>query len=402
MSFRNPALEKSRKPRMLSLFSGIGGLDLGFAQAGFMPIGAYDVWKTAIEVYQENVSSDAYVLDLSKNEVTANLQPDVVVAGSPCQGFSAIGKRRIGDPRNSLFVRAAEMAVGLNPQAIVLENVRGIVLGEHKAYYDRAVAALQRAKFYVHHIELGAQNVGLPQRRRRVFLVAMKSQRTVDLEISSCQTVVGETIVGSDLQSHHEPVVLSPRTRDFEIAKAIGPGQKLCDVRGGYSAIPSWEIPQVFGHTTNAEREILLMTMRLRRRLRRRRNGDADPILRSDLAHHVGGNVNRHIDSLISKQYMIAQGGYIDLKRRFNGKYRRLESEGISNAVDTRFGDPRYFLHPTEARGLSVREAARLQGFPDSLSLRGSTSDQFKMIGNAVPVPMANAIAKAVRRTLKT
>ena len=392
---------RPRSPRVLSLFSGIGGLDLGFLQADFLPVGAFDIWKAAIDVYKKNICDDAHVLDLSINEIPARDPPDVVVAGSPCQGFSCVGKRRVSDPRNSLFVRAAQLAVELSPQAIVLENVFGIMAGEHRKYYQEAVRTFEKARFRIHHVELSAQDVGLPQRRRRVFLVAVKSTRSLSLELAYPIRDIEQTISGAELQSSHEPVALSPDSREYEIAKSIRPGQKLCDVRGGLNAVHSWDIPHVFGGTTVRQRKILLATMRLRRRIRRRATGDADPVLRSHLAEHLGVDVSKDLDILVSKEYLTDLGNYIDLKRRFNGKFRRLQSNGISNAVDTRFGDPRYFLHPSQDRGLSAREAARIQGFPDSYTFLGSTADQFRMIGNAVPVPMGNTIAKAVKRAIR-
>ena len=391
----------SRSPRVLSLFSGIGGLDLGFLNAGFLPVGAFDIWQAAIDVYRKNICDDAHVLDLSVNEVPVTDSPDVVVAGSPCQGFSVVGKRRISDPRNSLFVRAAQLAVELSPQAIVLENVFGIMAGEHRKYYQEAVHTLKKARFHVHHVDLNAQDVGLPQRRRRVFLVAVKSTGPLSLELAYPNRDIEQTISGAELQSSHEPIALSPDSREYRIAKSIRPGQKLCDVRGGLNAVHSWDIPHVFGGTTESQRKILLATMRLRRRIRRRATGDADPVLRSHLAEHLSIEVSKNLDVLVARDYLTDFGDYVDLKRRFNGKFRRLQSNGISNAVDTRFGDPRYFLHPSQNRGLSAREAARIQGFPDSYTFDGSAADQFRMIGNAVPVPMGNTIAKAVKRAIR-
>ena len=86
-------------------------------------------------------------------------------------------------------------------------------------------------------------------------------------------------------------------------------------------------------------------------------------------------------------------GAFYDLTNAFNGKFRRLKWDQPAPTVDTRFGQPRYFLHPDEDRGFSVREAARIQGFPDAYKFPSSDSIAFRLIGNAVPPPMANAIA---------
>lgn len=376
-------------------------MDLGFVQAGFAPIGAYDICKATVTVYRHNISCEAWDFDLSENDVDPKYQPDVVVAGSPCQGFSTLGTRRIDDARNSLLVRAAVLAVEMDPQVIVLENVRGILVGSHRQFYLSASNILMKAGYTVHHIELCAQQAGLPQHRRRVFLVATKSSRTINLLTSRTCVDVNHAIAGSDKQWNHEPIVLVPQSKQFEIGSVIKPGQKLCDVRGGSASVHSWSIPHVFGGTTANQEKILNAVMRLRRRIRRRTRGDADPVMPSQIEKYIGSCPQNDITQLIKKDYLVERGAFIDLRRRFNGKYRRLRGDGISNTVDTRYGNPAYFLHPRENRGLSVREAARLQGFPDSFKFAGSRSQQHTMIGNAVPVPMSKIIAEGIRQHLK-
>ena len=86
-----------------------------------------------------------------------------------------------------------------------------------------------------------------------------------------------------------------------------------------------------------------------------------------------------------------------DLTRTFNGKYRRLSWDTPSPTVDTRFGDPNYFLHPENNRGFSVREAARIQGFDDDFTFSDSARDNYKMIGNAVPPPLSEIVAKMIK-----
>ena len=398
---KNHTPSNSRSPRVLSLFSGVGGLDLGFVQAGYSPIGAFDVWEAAVAVYRRNISVGAHVLDLSTNTPRPLASPDVVIAGSPCQGFSVLGSRRLDDPRNSLFLRATRLAINLSPQVIVLENVPGILAGHHKHYYDEATKLLQDANYYAHHVTLPAHAVGLPQRRRRIFLIGTRSPLRLTIPTTACRRTLGQTIANSAWFPNHEPMLLHRESEAYQIAAAIGPGQKLCDVRGGPSSVHSWHIPNVFGGTTASQRRLLLAIMRLRRRIRRRPNGDADPVLDSDVRSLLGATASRGADALVRKGYLIRSGDFLDLSRRFNGKYRRLAHNGVSNTVDTRFGDARYFLHPSQHRGLSAREAARIQGFPDSFVFSGSRAEQFRMIGNAVPVPVARAIAHAVRKAVR-
>lgn len=106
------------------------------------------------------------------------------------------------------------------------------------------------------------------------------------------------------------------------------------------------------------------------------------------------------MDSLIHKGYIRRTGDECDLVGTFNGKYRRLSWSEPSYTVDTRFGAPRYFLHPDEQRGFTVREAARIQGFRDDYIFHGNEAAQYRVIGNAVPPPLAVQAAEFTRQLL--
>ena len=320
------------------------------------------------------------------------------MAGSPCQGFSTIGRRCRDDPRNSLFVRAAYLAISTDPEVVVLENVPGLLLGENIKHYNTAISLLNRANFKVQLISVGAEEVGLPQRRKRVFVIASKRKSDLNLK-RNLPVNLGCLLSRAESCSNHEPKLLPKGSKDYLIAKVMKQGQKLCDVRGGNRAVHSWEIPQVFGSTTRKQREILMTVMRLRRRIRLRDFGDADPLDPDEITQFLGYPISKEVERLLNKNYLASFGDRIDLSRRFNGKFRRLSEHGLSIAVDTRFGDPRYFLHPRKERGMSVREAARLQGFPDDFVFTGSLENQFRMIGNAVPIPMARTIAQSINQS---
>jgi DNA (cytosine-5)-methyltransferase 1 len=110
--------------------------------------------------------------------------------------------------------------------------------------------------------------------------------------------------------------------------------------------------------------------------------------------------VTAALKGLIRKGYVRKKGALWDLANTFNGTFRRLEWNKPSHTVDTYFGNPRYFLHPSENRGFTVREAARIQGFPDSFIFFGCEASQYRQVGNAVPPPIARALAATVRRAI--
>jgi DNA (cytosine-5)-methyltransferase 1 len=196
--------------------------------------------------------------------------------------------------------------------------------------------------------------------------------------------------------------MLDPNSEMGRIAQRIRPGQKLCNVRGGPRAIHTWDIPEVFGRTTKGEKKLLEALLHLRRRYRVRATGDADPVSATVLARELQEPVGELLAHLETKGFVRKINGKFDLTHTFNGKFRRLEWDAPAYTVDTRFGNPRYFLHPAKNRGFSVREAARIQGFPDSFVFTGPLAAQYRMIGNAVSPPTARVLAQAIRECLLT
>jgi len=384
--------------KFTSLFCGAGGLDLGFIKAGFEPVAAFDISANAVRHYELNIGPHARVQDLADPAFQLD-ECDLVIAGSPCQGFSTLGKRNHADPRNKLLQRAVELAISARPKVIVLENVLGLTSGALKSYMDGAVLRLSLAGYKVLTQIVDARDCGLPQARRRIVIIAAKGKFLFSFDENKVpMQCLGKIIYGAHAAANHQPELLFGES--LQIAKKIGPGQKLCDVRGGESAVHSWQIPEVFGSVSSGEVRILESTMRLRRRDRTREFGDGDPVEVCKIIREAGLKSTRLIDALLKKQYLRLVNDKVELKRTFNGKYRRAVSIGASHTVDTRFSDPACFLHPSENRGFTVREAARIQGFPDHYVFHGRDRDSLKLIGNAVPPPMATMVAEVVSRGL--
>lgn len=325
---------------------------------------------------------------------------DVVIGGPPCQGFSLAGKRRLDDPRNNHINRFIEIAISVNPKLILMENVPGILYGDLSKHHSNANALLRLNGFKTKTIKLDTSNFGVPQHRARVVLVGWNSsQLDFDLIGKSATTNVHEAIAEiPDNITDHTKNLLSQKSKDFLIAKKIGPGMKLSNVRAGLRNVHTWQIPEVYGEITPQEHCVLDAMLRLRRLERRRDFGDADPVSIASLSKYIGFSTRITVASLLTKNYVRRiDKKYFDLTHTFNGKYRRLNWNDISYTVDTYFGNPRYFLHPSDHRGLTVREAARLQTFPDTFEFIGTEAEKYKMIGNAVPPKFAKSIAEQLR-----
>ena len=396
-------VDRQRRPTFLSLFAGCGGFDLGFVLAGFDCVRALDNDASAIKVYNHNFKHLAEKMDLSVPGLRLKNGPvDVLLAGPPCQGFSLAGKRKFTDPRNSLVLRAVDFALQLKPKVFLLENVPGIKIGPHKWYWDSACDKLSKAGYDLTELVLDARHFGLAQMRRRLMLVASLKPWTATLAknapVVSLRQVLNDV---ADCVHDNTPQILDPRTDVAIIASAIPSGSKLSNVRLGPKSIHTWDIPVIFGKTTEKERELLLLLARSRRSRRIRKTGDADPVPARHLSKQLGRSCISLLRALEAKRYIKRVKGCYDLVQTFNGKFRRLEWDSASFTIDTRFGHPRYFLHPDQNRPLTLREAARIQGFPDTFVFGVEKTEGFRLVGNAVPPPIAERIATLVKRHLE-
>jgi DNA (cytosine-5)-methyltransferase 1 len=384
-------------PTFISLFSGCGGLDAGFLSAGFRSLGAFDIDPSAVDTYNMNLVRKAEVRDVSSAFNASALQPTVVIAGPPCQGFSTVGARRHSDARNLLLHIPAEVAIATNAEAVLIENVPGALEGENYSYWKTAVLRLRKARFATKTLLVDSSDVGLPQSRRRAILVGIRGRRSLPdwIQGGISPRALHSILPVPEGTANHAPYLLPPDSRAKKIARHIGPGQKLCNVRAGSSSVHTWCIPEVFGEVSNAEREVLETILRLRRQKRLRNWGDADPVGIQALERLAGTSSLRVIESLLRKNYLRARGpATVDLTHTFNGKFRRADPSKPTNCVLTKFCQHSYFLHPYEDRAFTVREAARLQGFPDDFVFCGSAQSQASQVGNAVPPPLAQRVAE--------
>lgn len=390
-------------PTFLSLFCGCGGFDLGFVQSGFNCIGAYDFDSAAVNAYNANFSTKATLQDLSKGipQMSNELNVDVVIAGPPCQGFSTVGKRILDDPRNHLLLTAGDIAVKLKPKVFVLENVRGVISGKHHQYWKNLKFMLHNNGYHTADFLVDSEQLGLPQMRKRMILISWNtSEKWIPEDVSNKRQVLGDVLANINGAPNHNIETVRCDSHSLTIAKQIKAGQKLSNVRGGARSVHTWDVPEVYGEITEKERVVLESLLKLRRRLRLREDGDADPVLASELTKDIGFSAKPILADLVAKGYVRKTEKRYDLCHAFNGKFRRLCWDAPSYTVDTRFTDFRYFLHPDEHRGFTVREAARIQGFPDSFIFKGTEKEQARLVGNAVPPPLSYWVALGVKKML--
>lgn len=390
--------------KFASLFSGCGGFDLGFLSQGFQSQSGYDCDPDAIENFKANIVGS----HICKVDLTGGIPNegslygiDALIAGPPCQGFSTAGKRLVDDKRNHLLTLTGRLALRIHPKVLVVENVAGALLGPHARYWNELDEMMRLAGYRTQTVRCQTADLGMAQLRKRILFFAWRNH--CDIDFTEPRLPPGNlrsSLASVSEQMNHHPVRLRPQTREWKIAKQIKPGQKLSNVRGGNNAVATWDIPSVFGEISENERTVLELLRRLRRQERQRDHGDADPVSLARLEAALGARFHRLVDNLVAKGYLRRIGNGVDLVGTFNGKFRRLAWDKPSCTVDTRFGSPRYFLHPSQSRGFTVREAARIQGFSDKYVFRGSEKSHYRLIGNAVPPPLGALAAKYVKQIL--
>jgi DNA (cytosine-5)-methyltransferase 1 len=303
------ALLRPRRPRLplvLDLFAGCGGLALGFEAVGFRTVG-YEISSTAALSYRENLLGKCIVETLHVG--SALPAASVIIGGPPCQPFSNGGKRQASQDERDGFPALLDAVGRIEPDLAIIENVRGLTIGDRRPYFLETLATLRGFGYVVDVLDLDAATYGVPQKRRRVFIIAHRGG--FEAPIPESQTPVSARTALAGIRDLPTPRWITP-SQDEYIAR--------------YEAASG---------------------------CRRPRDLNLDGPARTLTCRNLAG----------------ATGDMLRI-RVADGRRRRLE----------------------------VREAARLQSFPDWFEFSGSIQSQFEQIGNAVPPLLARAVARSAKR----
>ena len=365
-------------PLAIDLFSGAGGLSMGLEEAGFSVVAAADADPVAMKTHAANIEGLTWVGDLSNpRDFLAQLEAwginrvDLLAGGPPCQPFSRAGSSKIGhlvkmgvraphDERADLWRSFFEVIDQLKPRAVLFENVPDFATAQGGALLI-ALADELRARDYDPHVRiLEAWRYGVPQHRSRLFVVGVSSGLRFEWPAGSeerpnlWQAIGDLPIVGANTRDEVQKYAGFP---EAELGKRLRQG------------LPEEEARLVRDHITRAVRpddaEIY----------RRMRQGDGY----LDVPEHL-------------RRYRF------DI---FNDKYFRLSCDGLSRTITAHIAkDGYWYIHPRQDRTLSIREAARIQTFPDRFRFAGYPSSRYRQIGNAVPPMLASAIGSSVLDSL--
>lgn len=371
----------------VDLFAGAGGLSLGFEQAGFDVLAAVEIDPIHAATHEFNFTySKTFCADIGRisaqrirhESPIGDQDIDVVIGGAPCQGFSLMGKRSLDDPRNALIAQFARVVLELSPKYFVLENVSGLTVGKHRKFLTEVIDHFERNGYTVkrNYQVLNASMFGVPQDRRRLFLIGARSGMKLPdypLPSTSPRSVRGDLplrnllpyspsvwdAIGDLPDPEQYPELLE---RDWTIAKYREPSSYAAVLRGVVRE------PSDKSHTRLYDSDILTSSLR---------------------TVHTPISIAR---------FEATKPGTVEPVSRF----LRLHSEGISNTLRAgtasdrgAFTSPRP-IHPRAPRCITVREAARLHGYPDWFRFHETKWHGFRQIGNSVPPPLARVVGEVL------
>jgi DNA (cytosine-5)-methyltransferase 1 len=168
--------------KVISLFSGAGGMDLGFSQAGYSIVWANDIWQDAVKTYRLNLGDHIVCRDMRFINTSEIPDADVLIGGFPCQGFSVANRNRhAADERNALYLQLLRVLKEKQPKFFVAENVKGIKSLEGGKVFEMILSDFEAAGYRVEHAVLNAADYGVPQRRERVFFVGSRNDLKINL-----------------------------------------------------------------------------------------------------------------------------------------------------------------------------------------------------------------------------
>lgn len=369
-------LKGSRAPlTVVDLFAGVGGISQGFMRArGLDGEPLFDVRllvdndKEAAHSFKSNYPGISFlpkdirqVTSKEILELAGSKRIDVIVGGPPCQGFSSVGKRILDDKRNELLKDFMALSLDLKPMAILMENVPNVLGSAHAPLVSEISELLAENEYTAKTVVSQATDYGVPQIRRRAFLLALRR--------------------GFKFLDPFFPPATQEKGKPINVEEAIGDLPPL-KAGEGEDALP-FPCPPFSNYQKDRRRSAFLVFNHISR--------NHNPAFLEKISIIPEGGGNRDLDPEVqfSDNY-------------FSQAYARLSRKEPAYTVTAHFMNPgsgRY-IHYRDRRSITPREAARLQGFDDSFVFHGTSASQARQIGNAVPPLMAKAWAEQIARTI--
>ena len=374
----------SKKYKFVDLFAGCGGLSLGLEQAGFTPWFVNEIVEQFCNTYKRNHHLDdthyfvGDIAELNKNiDNYSNILSDVVLVcgGPPCQGFSMANRQRIlDDPRNNLYKEYLLFLQHVRPAFFIMENVKGMMnkIEEIKQNFFDFLGSEYLFDFQI----LKAQDFGGPQNRERFILIGNR------LGINPKE-------IFDEINKHKRP----PFTlRDALIglphleARKVKGAKDVENSQSGFTECEFEYLVNEFYEFINGDKSISKLYNH-----KNRYNNERD----IEIYRRLPQGANSLHESIADIM------PYSRRNNIFKDKYFKLDETQICKTITSHMKfDCNMYIHPWESRGLSPREAARIQTFPDDYIITGSQNSWYAQVGNAVPVKLAKAIGDGIMKFL--
>jgi len=387
--------------KFIDLFAGAGGLSEGLSEAGFHGLFANEIIEEYANTYKQNHPSTnvttADIRDLDANEIRKMLhiereELDLVAGGPPCQGFSINAPiRSVLDERNHLFKDYLRFVDAFAPKAVLIENVPGLVSFEDGATLHAILNALADLGYGADVRILGAAYYGVPQMRWRTFIIGLRGK---NLPTAAFPEPTFHAPIKPNFTAtfNGQPLVKMPTpetdARFISVRQAI---DDLPPLKNGEQG------KKVKEYSTDPKSDYQ----------KRSRVGSAgvinheaprlSPINVKRMQYiEPGGNWTSIPDELLPKGMQRAR------KSDHTKRYGRVDPDGLASTILTKC-DPHWgaYFHYSQDRSFTVREAARIQSFPDHFVFTGTQAQQFAQVGNAVPPLLANAVGLAIKSILE-
>jgi DNA (cytosine-5)-methyltransferase 1 len=388
---------RKKRPIAVDLFAGAGGMTLGFEQAGFDVLASVEIDPVHCATHQFNFPlcsifckdvAEITGSQIRKNSRIGRREIDVVISGSPCQGFSMMGKRDVDDPRNSLIFHFQRLVLELKPNFFVMENVPGITSGEHKQLLNILISSFITAGYQVEekYQVLNAAHYGVPQARKRLFLIGCKKDY--------------------ELPKYPQPITYLPKPKTkTKILKYPKKTPNLPPVPTVWDAIG--DLPEVENY-----RELMYQDLTI---AEYGKSSNYASILRQINYVNDDYAYDREFDRQILSSSLRTQHSP-ECMERFAAtqqgeqepisRFHKLHPEGVCNTLRAgtdrgrgAYTSPRP-IHPQTPRCITVREAARLHSYPDWFRFHGTKWHGFRQVGNSVPPLLAKAVGSEIIRAL--
>jgi DNA (cytosine-5)-methyltransferase 1 len=391
--------KKNMETTFFDLFSGCGGFSLGFKWAGFNEVAALDNDTNAIKVFKQNFPElqHVYQRDLttfSPKDLVEFINMDcvdVIIGGPPCQGFSTVrqrdgsnsGTRMILDNRRELYKEFLKFVEYFKPKIFVMENVPGIKSADGGRFFNRVQHEARQLGYRVHSEVIKAWEYGVPQKRVRQLIIGTQ----MDLSIFSSEEYMVPT----------HSIINNERQKIVTLWEAIGDLPPINAGQGADEQCYDLELRKLQLDKYSGRYIIDILGIDKTNVLtahKARKHSARD--LRDFMVLHEGE----------SSAQAISRGECMEFpynRDNFKDRYTRQHKDKLSSTIVAHLSkDGLMFIHPTQNRSFSPREAARIQSFPDYFQFPVSGTHQFRLIGNAVPPLVGLALGKGICKWLKS